>query len=170
MTAHARVRHDLLLRAANLANSLHDPRFGRDRLTAVAAAFALRTARAGAAHVARASIRPWSIADHVAASPASPASPRLTLGHDAGRLVLHRGAGLWSELVTARPWPTCAVCNAPVECATITQDVARCATIVAVACHGEHETMTISDELLEDRGHRDLVAFRGAARRAVNGS
>ncbi len=168
MTAHA--RHDLLLRAANLANSLHDPRFGRDRRAEVdTLAALLRTARAAAAHVARASIRPWSIADHVAASPASPASPRLTLGHDAGRLVLHRGAGLWSELVTARPWPTCAVCNAPVECATITQDVARCATVITAQCHGERETMTISDELL-DRGHRDLVAFRGAARRAVNGS
>lgn len=156
--------HHLLLRAAALANSLHDPRFGRDRRAEVAA---LRTARAGAAHVARASIRPWSIADHVAASPAG---PRLALGHDAGRLVLHRGAGLWSELVTAGPWPTCAVCNAPVECATVDRDVARCSTVITAQCHGERETMTISDELLEDRGHRDLVAFRGAARRAVNGS
>ena len=95
---------------------------------------------------------------------------RAAAAHVARLAVLHRGAGLWSELVAVAQRPTCAVCDAPVEHASVARDVARCSTIVAVRCHGETETMTIADWLLEDHDHRDLVAFRGAARRAVNGS
>lgn len=112
-------RRDLLLRAANLANALHDGSYGRGRATWVTAG--LRAARAA--------------------------------------------VGLWSAVELAPgPWPRCALCDARVERASITQDVARCSTIVAVRCHGEAETMTFRDELLEDLHGRDLVAFRGAAR------
>lgn len=157
-----RVRHALMGRAADLANSLHhDPLTPANRplgLTLAGLHTDATVVVIGAlAKAARAGVRPWSSPDHAAA-----ASPRLM--HPVAPLLLAPRDDV-NHL-----WPRCALCDAPVERATITQDLARCSTVITAQCHGERETMTISDALLEDRGHRDLVAFRGAARRAVNGS
>jgi hypothetical protein len=60
-------------------------------------------------------------------------------------------------------WPTCAVCNKPVERCTRTEDHVRAKLTIVVECHGDLESVDILERELVD--HADRIKFGRAFER-----